>query len=246
VIARRAPQARVIDIGHGVTRGDVRAGALALRAALPYAPAGVHLAIVDPSVGSGRRAVALRLAADGGTMVGPDNGLLTLAAQVLGGVIEAIDIGDSSECLRPISATFHGRDIFAPVAAALAAGAAFHSLGEPIAAGELVTLSLPRARRDGDALIAHVLSTDAYGNVSLDATPELAASAGLASGCTLIVEAAGTAATAQLRRTFSDVAYGALLAYVDSRGALALAINGGSAAAALALGADDELVLRPG
>ena len=99
----------------------MRAGALALRAALPYAPAGVHLAVVDPGVGGRRRAVALRLGAEGRTMVGPDNGLLTLAAQELGGVTEAVDIGESAECLRPISATFHGRDVFAPVAAALAA-----------------------------------------------------------------------------------------------------------------------------
>jgi S-adenosylmethionine hydrolase len=244
VIARRAPRARVIDLGHGVHRHDVRAGALALRAALPYTPAGVHLAIVDAGVGGARRAVALRLADPGRTMVGPDNGLLTLAARALGGVVEAIDIGDSPECLRPISATFHGRDVFAPVAAALADGVAMTALGEPIAHGDLIELSLPAARIDGDALVAHVLSTDVYGNVSLDASAELAATAGLRVASAVVVEVAGRSTPARLARTFSDVADGALLAYVDGRGALALAINGGSAAAALALGADDELVLR--
>jgi hypothetical protein len=244
VIARRAPRARIIDLGHGIARQDVRSGAVALRAALPYAPVGVHLAVVDPGVGGERRAVALRVGGDGRTMVGPDNGLLMLAAERLGGVVEAVDIGDSPECLRPISATFHGRDVFAPVAAALAEGAALELLGEPIAADGLVSLSLPRARRDGDALIAHVLSTDVYGNLSLDATGELAASVGLRVGAALAVGLGGTAATARFGRTFADVPAGELLAYIDARDALALAINGGSAAEELGTGLDAELVLR--
>jgi S-adenosylmethionine hydrolase len=243
VIARRAPRARIIDLSHGVTRHDVRAGALALRAALPYAPAGVHLAVIDPGVGSERRAVALRLGADGRTMVGPDNGLLTLAAQGLGGVSEAVDIGDSPECLRPISATFHGRDVFAPVAAALADGVALDALGDVVAAEGLVTLTLPQARRDGERVIAHVLTSDGYGNLSLDATAELAAEAGLRAQKALVVEAAGTSHTAHLGRTFADVSRGELLAYVDSRGALALALGGGSAAAALGVSVDEEIVL---
>jgi S-adenosylmethionine hydrolase len=220
VIARRAPRARIIDLGHGVARHDVRAGALALRAALPYTPAGVHLAVVDPGVGTERRAVALRVGSHGRTMVGPDNGLLTLAARALGGVDQAVDIGDSPECLRPISATFHGRDVFAPVAAALADGAELDALGEPLAAEQLVELSLPHARVDDERLVAHALSTDAYGNISLDAM------------------------VARLGRAFADVAQGELVAYVDSRGTLALALNGGSAAAALGVGLDDEIVLR--
>ena len=244
VMARRAPRARIIDLGHGVARHDVRAGALALRAALPYAPAGVHLAVVDPGVGGKRRAVALRVAAEGRTMVGPDNGLLTLAAQELGGVVEAVDIGESAECLRPVSATFHGRDVFAPVAAALADGVALATLGEPIAVGELVALHLPSARSDGSSVIAHVLTTDIYGNVSLDASAELAAAAGLHAGAALLVEVAVTPTKGRFARTFADVAPGELLAYIDARGALALAVNGGSAAAALAVGVDDELVLR--
>ena len=244
VIARRAPRARIIDLGHGVARHDVRAGALALRAALPYAPPGVHLAVVDPGVGGERRAVALRLAAPGRTLVGPDNGLLALAAQAFGGVLEAVDIGDSPECLRPISATFHGRDVFAPVAAALADGVALDALGQPIAPDGLVALSLPRARVADGSLIAHVLSTDIYGNVSLDATAEQAEAAGLRVGAAIVVELEARPMTGRFGRTFADVAPGELLAYVDARGALALAVNGGSAVAALAAGADDELVLR--
>ena len=244
VISRRCPRARIIDLVHGVPRGDIRAGALALRAALPYAPHGVHLAVVDPGVGGERRAVAVRVAEEERLLVGPDNGLLTVAAETLGGVVEAVDVGRSPECLRPVSATFHGRDVFAPVAAALADGVALAALGEPIAPGTLAELTLPHARRAGDTVIAHVLTTDVYGNVALDATPELAADAGLEAGAPLVVEVAGRPVSAQLGRTFADVALGALLAYRDARGALALALNGGSAAAELGLRPDDELVLR--
>jgi S-adenosylmethionine hydrolase len=260
VIARRAPRARIIDLGHGVARQDVRAGALALLASLPYSPAGVHLAVVDPGVGGERRAVAVRVAHEGRTMVGPDNGLLTLAAAALGGVVEAVDIGDSPECLRPISPTFHGRDVFAPVAAALADGVALEALGEPIAPAELTALSLPRPQLDAawgttppggadrqagrDTLVAHVLSTDVYGNLSLDATGELAAAVGLQAGAPLVIEVGERLTPARFGSTFSDVAPGELLAYIDARGALALAINGGSAAAALNTQLDDELRLR--
>jgi S-adenosylmethionine hydrolase len=244
VIARRCPRARIIDLGHGVARHDVRAGALTLDAALRYCPPGVHLAVVDPGVGGARRAVALRAAAGDRLLVGPDNGLLTIAAAAFGGVAAAVDIGDSPECLHPISATFHGRDVFAPVAAALADGVALDALGEPIAVDSLETLELPRAHRHGDTVIAHVLSFDVYGNVSLDATPELAQAAGLRPGDPLIVEAANRAAPGQLGRAFGDVPPGELLAYADARGTLALAVNGGSAAELLGVAHDDEVRLR--
>jgi S-adenosylmethionine hydrolase len=122
VIARICPEARVIDITHGLPRHDVRAAALVLRNTLGYMPAGVHLAVVDPEVGSPRRAVALRVAHEERVLVGPDNGLLVLAAERLGGIVEAVDLAGSPFRLEPVSATFHGRDLFAPVAARLAAG----------------------------------------------------------------------------------------------------------------------------
>ena len=121
VIAGICPDARVIDLTHGIPRHDVRAGALVLRSALPYLPRGIHLAVVDPDVGAERRAVAIR-SADDRMLVGPDNGLLSLAAQAAGGVVEAVDIARSPFRLEPVSATFHGRDIFAPVAARLGRG----------------------------------------------------------------------------------------------------------------------------
>src|SRR4051794_16398862 len=137
VIARIAPDARVIDLTHGIARHDVRSGALTLARALPYAPAGVHLAVVDPEVGAERRAVAFRCAADDRLLVGPDNGLLMPAAAALGGAVEAVDISRSAHRLEPVAATFHGRDVFGPVAAALAAGAPFLGAGDPMGVDEL-------------------------------------------------------------------------------------------------------------
>jgi hypothetical protein len=241
VIARRCPDARVIDLGHGITRRDVRAGALALRAALPFTPEGVHLAVVDPGVGGARRAVALRVNDGDRLLVGPDNGLLAPAAECFGGVAEAVDVGESRECLRPISATFHGRDVFAPVAAALADGAALGAVGEPIAPESIATLALPRARVDGSELVVHVLTTDVYGNVVLDATATDVAAAGLEVGCVVGMEHGGDSTDLVFGRTFGDIPAGELVAYVDARGALALAVNGGSAAERLGLRADDEL-----
>src|SRR5436309_1170991 len=139
VIASICRAARVIDLTHGVPRHDVRAGAVLLRGALSYVPLGVHLAVVDPDVGAERRAVAIR-AGDGRLMVGPDNGLLWLAAEQAGGVIEAADIAHSRHGLEPVSATFHGRDIFAPVAAHLAAGVALADVGQPIDPDDLVRI----------------------------------------------------------------------------------------------------------
>ena len=138
---------RVIDITHGIERHNVRAGALVLRRALPYFAPGVHLAVVDPDVGAERRAVALRTAEDDRLLVGPDNGLLSLAATRFGGVAEAFDIGLSPHRLDPLSATFHGRDLFAPVAAALAAGAPLAEAGEPLDPDELVSLHMPLGPR---------------------------------------------------------------------------------------------------
>jgi S-adenosylmethionine hydrolase len=221
VIASIAPDARIIDLGHGVPPQEVRTGARRLARSLPFVPAGVHLAVVDPGVGGSRRAVALR--AGDRWLVGPDNGLLLDAASRCGGVSAAYDVGESPWRLEPVSATFHGRDIFAPVAAHLALGETPSGAFDP--AG-LVRLERPVASEGG----AIVLEVDGFGNLRLDAP-------------------AGTPAervnghAVVNARTFGDVAPGALLLYADSDGGLALAVNGGSAAALLGVRAGDELRL---
>src|SRR5579862_4926258 len=136
VIAGIAPDVRVIDITHGIRPGHVLQGALVLANTLAYMPAGIHLAVVDPGVGGGRRALALR-DGEGRLHVGPDNGLLLLAADRLGGVVEARELANPDYSLQPVSRTFHGRDLFAPAAAHLAAGVALDELGPPLDPDEL-------------------------------------------------------------------------------------------------------------
>jgi S-adenosyl-L-methionine hydrolase (adenosine-forming) len=249
VIARRCPQARVIDITHAVPRHDVRAGALTLASALEYMPAGVHLAVVDPGVGAtgrhARRAVAVLAADEGRLLVGPDNGLLALALQRLGGALEAVEIGRSPERLEPVSATFHGRDVFAPVAAALAAGEPLAGLGEPLAAGDLQLLELPRAHAVAGELRTHALRLDRFGNVTLDADYEQLALAGLRLGEALTVEIAGRVYGARYATTFADVPPGELLLYEDARRMAALAVNRGSAGETLGVARNDLLLVRP-
>jgi S-adenosylmethionine hydrolase len=232
VIARIAPDARVIDITHGIARHEVRSGAIVLARSLEYMPAGVHLAVVDPGVGSERRAVALRCAGDEGRiLVGPDNGLLSLAAERFGGVAEAVDVGASPLRLTPLSASFHGRDLFAPVAAHLAAGTPLEQAGTALDPAQLVTLELPRAEVSEAGLVTHVLHADRFGNVMLDARPEDLDAGGMRSASAVIVNGVRAAHTT----TFADVPPGGLLLYEDSYGALSLAINRGSALDALGL-----------
>jgi S-adenosylmethionine hydrolase len=249
VIAARCPQARVIDISHSIPPQDVRAGALVLRDALAHVPIGVHLAVVDPTVGAGgsvsRRPVALRAAASGRLLVGPDNGLLWPALERLGGADEAVDLTRSPARREPVSATFHGRDIFAPVAAALAAGASLASVGEPIPPADLCRLQLPVARAEAALLVAHVLRVDHFGNLVLDATAEQLDAVGIAPGGSVEVGVAGRSHAARRGVTFADVAPGELVLYEDATAAAALAVNLGSAAAQLRVERDQELLIRP-
>jgi S-adenosyl-L-methionine hydrolase (adenosine-forming) len=248
VIARRCPQARIIDLTHLVPPHDVRAGAILLRAALPYLPAGVHLAIVDPGVGaagpSARRAVALRTVEQDRLLVGPDNGLLMPAAERLAGAREAVDIGESPERLQPVSRTFHGRDIFAPVAAALAAGQPLGEVGLPLALDGLRRVGIPQAQLNGEVLTAHVLRTDTFGNLILDASNEQLMALGAELGDVLTLERSGTRHRAVYAATFADVRPGELLIYEDAQQMISLAVNRASAAQLLGAEQDDELLIR--
>jgi S-adenosylmethionine hydrolase len=246
VIAMRCPSARVIDLTHSIPPHDVLAGALTLRDSLRYLPPGVHLAVVDPGVGAhARGAVALRTQREARLLVGPDNGLLMPAAQALAGAVQAVEISRSPERLRPVSATFHGRDIFAPVAAALASGTPLSAVGEPLDPSTLIELAIPVAQIGGGALHARVLSTDRFGNLALDATPGQLEELGLSAGAGVTIEVSGHPTPAVIARTFADVDPGALLLYVDARGTLAAAVREGSAAKTLGLQVGQKLTVRP-
>ncbi|MBO0768221.1 MAG: SAM-dependent chlorinase/fluorinase [Solirubrobacterales bacterium] len=239
LIGRICANARVLDVTHAVAPGDVTAGALALLDALPYLPQAIHVAVVDPDVGTERRAVAL-LCENGHTLIGPDNGVLMLAANAAGGVKSAYDISASQWRLSPVSPTFHGRDVFVPVAASLAAGNLLSEAGTPFDPGALVSLELPNPEVEDRRLTATVTAVDRFGNLALLAMPADAERAGLEPGGAVMV---GTHA-ARFGKTFADVGVGRLLLHVDSTGRLALAVNQGNAAERLGVGAGDRLTIN--
>ena len=244
VISQIAPHAPLIDLTHGIARQDVRQGAVALANAIPFCPPGVHLAVVDPGVGSGRRAVAVA-ADENRFLVGPDNGLLSRALDRLGGATAAVDLASSPFRLEPLSATFHGRDLFAPVAAHLSLGARLEEAGEPMDPAMLATLELPTPTIDENEVLAHAIHQDAFGNAILDLDASMLSAGPLRPGERLEIRAPDGRFEALWARTFSDVEPGDLLLYEDSSGALALAVSGGNAAGLLDLKMDSEISMRP-
>jgi hypothetical protein len=245
VIAEIAPESRLVDITHGIPRHAVRQAAVMLANALPFAPPGVHLAIVDPGVGTERRPVAVRANDEGRLLVGPDNGLLALAVRGFGGAAEAVDLSTSQYRLEPLAYTFHGRDLFAPVAAQLARGALLEEAGEPIDPGSLSTVELPEPRLYADRIVAHVVYVDGFGNAALNINHENLAETFLRLGERVAVAAGSTTITVPFGRTFADVGPGQGILYEDSARSLALAVNRESAAELLRLAPDDEVVLTP-
>jgi S-adenosyl-L-methionine hydrolase (adenosine-forming) len=244
VIARIAPDVPVIDLTHGLARHDVAGGAVVLAATLPYTPRGVHLAVVDPGVGSPRRALAVRVGSDERILVGPDNGLLWPAIERLGGAVEVVDVSLSPFRLEPISATFHGRDIFAPVAANLARGAVLREAGESLDRDELTRLEPAATRIESGVGTSPVIRVDRFGNAIVGIAERDLPKSGLRLGRPVEVEVAGGTREATYARTFAEVPEGALLLYLDSSGWLGLAVNRGSAAELLGVDVGDEVTLR--
>ena len=243
VIAQIAPDALVVDLGHGVERQNVLHGAVALANSLPFCSPGIHLAVVDPGVGTARRGVAVRLGDQDRVLVGPDNGLLSLAIGRLGGATEAVDLTSSPFRLEPVSSTFHGRDIFAPVAAHLSMGARLEEAGEPISPEDLTSMDLPEAEVSPGSAIANCLHVDGFGNVTLDLQPESIREWELSPGSPLKIVAPDGSFEAIWATTFADASPGDLLVFVDSSGSVALAANGGNAAGLLDLKPLDRVEL---
>jgi len=240
VIATIAPDARVIDVTHGVRPGHVLQGALVLANTLPYMPAGVHLAVVDPGVGSGRRALAMR-DREGRLHVGPDNGLLLPAVDAFGGVEQVHELANPDYSLQPVSRTFHGRDLFAPAAAHLAAGVALEELGPPVDPEALVRIDVPQPEVGQNRIRAVALVVDRFGNVALNVKREHLGDLGPGTRVELVSR--GERFYAVLARTFADAPRGGLILYEDSYGSLALAVSRGSAAQLLRLEEGGEIVL---
>jgi S-adenosylmethionine hydrolase len=229
VIARIAPEARVIDITHGIEPQAILQGALVLANTLPYMPPGVHLAVVDPGVGTGRRALALR-DAGGRIHVGPDNGLLVPAAEKLGGVEAAWELSNPAYMLEPVSKTFHGRDVFSPAAAHIAAGVDPVELGPSVEPVTLVRLELPEPVVAGSRIEATVLYVDRYGNVQLNLSRADIERAGIVAGQRVELDLPVDRYYATAARTFADARPGDIILYEDSYENIAIAVNGGNAA----------------
>jgi S-adenosylmethionine hydrolase len=231
-----APDTRIIDITHLVPPGHIRRGAAVLAQAVPYFPPAVHLAVVDPGVGTARRAVAI--AAGGSVFVGPDNGLLSWAIAAAGGATEAVSLTNRALWLNTVTSTFHGRDIFMPVAAHLAAGTPFAAAGETLDVASLVTLPEPESHVIGGSAQAEVVIVDRFGNAQLSVTAADAAHAGIVPGAAIMVTWSGNKRRVPFATTFGEVPPGEVVSYPDSAGFVAIAVNGGNAA--------QRLELRPG
>ncbi|HET7482013.1 MAG TPA: SAM-dependent chlorinase/fluorinase [Actinomycetota bacterium] len=245
VILGIAPHVRVIDIHHNILRQDIRHGAVVLRQTAPFIPESVHLAVVDPSVGSSRRAIALETKW-GEVFVGPDNGLLLPAATVRGGIKAAYELTDARFHLTPVSRTFQGRDVFAPVAAHVANGSSIADLGPSIDVEDLVSLEIPEAWVHDDHLHAEVLQIDRFGNLQLNFGVSSLTEVGLSEGTVLEVRLEGHRLRVPFGKTFADVKAGEFVLVEDSYKSLSLAINKGDAAQKLRAGTGSTVIVGPG
>lgn len=241
VIARISPRTRVLHVSHTVPAQDVRRGANILAQTAPYLPTAVHLAVVDPGVGTDRRSIVV-VAAEG-LLVGPDNGLLVPPAELLGGVRAAFELAEPAYQLSTVSATFHGRDVFAPAAAHLAAGVAPENLGPAVDVTTLVRLPEPETVVGTGKLTSEILSIDTFGNLQLAATGADLDAAGGHVGSSVHANLAGRSVTAVVGQTFGDTGADGTIVYVDSAGRVALAVNRGSAAVAFGATLGDQVRL---
>ena len=242
VIKRIAPDVQIIDITHGIYRGRILQGALALANALAYMPPGVHLAVVDPGVGTARRPLVLR-DREGRLYVGPDNGLLLPAVDRHGGVDTAHELANPEYALETVSRTFHGRDLFSPAAAHLAAGVPLAELGPPIAPDALVRLEIPEPEIGQARMRATVLGVDRFGNVALNLTREHLERVAVVPGMRVELAARGERYFAVAARTFGDARPGDLILYEDSYRNVAVAVARGSAAELLGIDEGSELMI---
>lgn len=239
VIKRIARDVQIIDISHGIAPQAITQGALLLARAVPYMPPGINLAIVDPGVGRGRRAVAIRTA-DERVYVGPDNGLLTLAADASS--VEAVrELTNPRYRLERVSRTFHARDIFAPAAAHLASGVGFDELGDEVDPATLVRIELPKPVVGPNGLRATVLAVDRFGNLGLNVARTDVDTAGIAPGDRVELLFPVHSYYAVLAETFADAKGGELILYEDSYGAYSIAISGGNASALTDAAPGDEV-----
>ncbi|MFH2073433.1 MAG: SAM-dependent chlorinase/fluorinase [Actinomycetota bacterium] len=243
VVERIAPGTRIIDIGHRVPRGDVRAGALMLLRAIQYLPDGVVLAVVDPGVGTDRGGVAVETGR--GIFVGPDNGLLAPAVAMVGGALRAVRLESEEFRLPRHGTSFDGRDVFAPAAAVLASGeASLDDLGPAVDPGSLMSLLLPLVDHGDGVVQGEVWWVDGYGNAQTNISPEDLALIGIAPGDRVVLQVGSATHELEWASAYGAAGRGAPLLHADSHGLMAIAVQGGSAAESLMLHAGLSVGLR--
>ena len=246
VIADLAPHARITDLAHHVPAYDVRAGSLMLARCIQYVPRGIVIGVVDPGVGTQRKAIPLEIAGGEGILIGPDNGLLAPAAGMVGGVERAVVLNNVALHLPAPGATFAGRDIFAPVAAHLCSGVPFDELGDAIDA-DLLMPGLVTLPQIGDTeIISEVTWVDHFGNCQLNVGREDVAT--LLSGGSLLLSLVvdGVARSATITTAFALIPSGGIGLVIDSYGMLAIAKDQDSAARDVGVGVGDQVILRAG
>jgi len=237
VIRQIAPEVRVIDLTHQVPAHDIRAGGLTLARSAQYLAPGVVLAVVDPGVGTARKAIAVEVGDGESILVGPDNGLLAPAVAMVGGATRAVELTAEAYRFPAPGPTFAGRDVFAPAAAHLCNGVDLTELGPEIDPFSLTPAMIPITREEGDELIAEVLWTDQFGNLQLNVDPAEIESLG-----DRIELRFGTRSRTGIRHeTYAEVAVGEIGLIVDSYGLVSLAVNRASAAEELGLYTGDEV-----
>lgn len=244
VMLKIAPWLKIVHVNHNILRQDIRHGSIVLQQSIAYLPEAVHLAVVDPSVGSERKAVAIETRS-GVVFVGPDNGLLVAAVEECGGVKNAYDIRDERFLLTPVSRTFQGRDVFAPAAAHIAAGLDPSELGPDVDPAELVTLEILDAWQHDDHLHAEVLQVDRFGNLQLNVRREHLDQVRLAGTDKLEVRMEGHRLNVPFGVTFADVAAENFVLVEDSYRRISLAINKGDAARRLQARAGSTAIVGP-
>jgi S-adenosylmethionine hydrolase len=242
VIAGIAPKVQVIDVCHLITPQDVEAGAYSLAAAMPFMPRAVHLAVVDPQHAEHSRGVAVRTK-DDSIFVGPDNGVLSHAWEVRGGATAAVEITNEELWLDQIHATFRGRDVYAPVAAHLAAGRSLDDIGPKVKPADLIRLTDRAATVDDDHVHAEIRAIDHFGNVALNLARADLEAAGIVLGDTVELRCNGRSLTVPFTHSFGEVPTGRLSLCEDSFRAIQLAVNAGRANQELRVNRGDPIVI---
>lgn len=243
VIAEIAPQARVIHYMHGIEDYHTMSAARVLETVQFIMPA-IHVCICDPGVGTVRRPLAI-LTHRGDIIIGPDNGVLLPAVVALGGAVEVREISNAAVMRRPISAVFHGRDVFCPAAAQLANGLGFDLVGEPVDPATLAPAPFTDAAREKGRWMARVIHVDKFGNAHLNIAREEWRSLAAPDGGTVdVVLRGGRRVAVAHHSTFGDVRPGAPVMLAENDGRPALAVNRGSFAAAYEVELRDDVIVK--